>query len=94
MHMLFREALDVQLLELVCEYGITTTCPCNKQIFIAIKRKISMKTMLIFFLFLHKTLIVNTCENHPAEAVLTSTNNLCIGSKIRKICDPGIPKFY
>ena len=35
-----------------------------------------------------KTLIVSTCKNRLAEAVLTTTHNLCFGSKIRKI---GIP---
>ena len=33
-----------------------------------------------------KTLIVGTRKNRFGKAVLTSTHNLCFGSKIRKIC--------
>ena len=36
-------------------------------------------------IFLLKTYIVGARDNHPAEAVLTSTHNVCFGSKIRKI---------
>ena len=43
---------------------------------------------LIFLIYLLKTLIVGTCENHLTEAILRSTHNLCFGSKIRKV---GIP---
>ena len=50
--------------------------------------KIFSRLMLIFFLFLLKTEIVGTRENRLAEAVLTSTHNLCFGAKIRKI---GVP---
>ena len=39
----------------------------------------------MFFLFLLKILIVGTRLERPFEAVLTSTHNLCFGSKIRKI---------
>ena len=42
----------------------------------------------IFFLYLHKTLILGT-----REAVLTSTHNLCFGSKIRKIGIPLLTPF-
>ena len=41
-----------------------------------------------------KTLIVGTCSNRLSEAVLTSTNNLCFGAKIRKKDTPVKPQFY
>ena len=49
---------------------------------------------MIFFLFLLKTLIVDTCKNRPTGAVLTSTHNLCIRAKIRKMCKPFKPQFF
>ena len=50
-----------------------------------------MKIFLFFMTFLLKTMIVGSCSNHSAEAVLTCTHNLCFGSKIKKL---GIPQFY
>ena len=47
--------------------------------------------ILIFLIILLKTLIVGTCKYRLAEVVLTSTHNVCFGSKIKKI---GIPQFY
>ena len=40
---------------------------------------------LIFLILLLKTLIVETLQNCLAHTVLTSTHNLCFGSRIRKI---------
>ena len=45
--------------------------------FSVVKNENVIRKILIFFLFLLKTLIV--------EAVLTSTHNKCFGAKIRKI---------
>ena len=62
------------------------TCPSNIQrYFSTAKIENFIRKILIFSIFLLKTLIVGTHWNHLAEAVLTSTNNLCFGSKIRKI---------
>ena len=46
--------------------------------------------ILLFSIFMLKTLIVGTRYNRLAEVVLMSIHNLCFGSKIRKI---GIPQF-
>ena len=57
-------------------FGIT--CLCNiQQYFTAVK--MLMLNVLIFFLFLLKTLTVGT-----RKKVLTSTQNLCLRAKIRK----------
>ena len=37
---------------------------------------------------------MGTLQNHLADAILTSTHNVCYGSKIRKIAYPCIPQFY
>ena len=42
----------------------------------------------IFLTFLLKTYIVGTRQNRLGEMVLTSTQNICFGSKIRKL---GVP---
>ena len=59
-----------------------------KEIFKVVENEIFCTKILIFFLFVFKTLIVGTRQNRLAEAVLTCTHNLCFGAKIRKI---GIP---
>ena len=53
-----------------------------KRFFSALKIKNFIGKILIFLL---KTLIVGTCYKRVAKAVLTSTHNLCFGSKIKKI---------
>ena len=64
------------------------TCPSNIQRFFSVvKIEKIIRKMLIFLL---KTLIVGSLKNRLAEAVLTSTHNLCFGAKIRKI---GIPQI-
>ena len=45
---------------------------------------------MILLIFMLKPLIVGTSYNRFAEAVITSTNNLCFRAKLRKI---GIPQF-
>ena len=73
---------------------ITKTCPCNKQIFLALKiENFQMKNYDIFLIFAQNIDCEYTLEpsrrgGSIAEAVLTSTHNLCFGAKIRKI---GIP---
>ena len=47
--------------------------------------KISPEKKMIFLVFLLKTYIVDTRQNRLSESVLTSTHNVCFGSKIRKI---------
>ena len=42
----------------------------------------------------HKTLIVGTRKNRLAKAVLTSTHNVCFGSKIRKLVIPLQTRFF
>ena len=63
---------------------ITKTCPCkisfsSKILFYNLSGK-----MLLFLIFLLKILIAGTVHVRLAEAVLTSTHNLCFGAKIRK----------
>ena len=58
------------------------------EIFSPVKIENFIRKILIFFLFLLNTYTVGTRKNRLAEAVLTSTHNLCLGAKIRKI---GIP---
>ena len=66
---------------------ITKTCPCNIQnFFVVVKMKNIQWDKNDIFLFLLKTLIVGT--RYLAEAVLTTTHNLCLGVKIRKIDIP------
>ena len=63
-------------------FHITKTCPCNiLQFFTAVKKIIFRRKIVMFFLFLIKTLIVGTCLNRLIEA---STHNLCFRAKIRK----------
>ena len=45
---------------------------------------------MIILICMLKTLIVGV---HMSEAVLTSTHNLCFGTKIRKIGTPAYPSF-
>ena len=53
-----------------------------------------IKKILIFFIFLLKTKIVGTRKNRLSEAVLTSTHNLCLFSKIRKMMSISVnPSF-
>ena len=70
-------------------FSIMKVCPCNIQnVFFRRKNyKFHSVKILIFLIFLLKTYIVGTCQNRR-EAVLTSTHNVCFGSKIRKL---GIP---
>ena len=71
--------------------SITKTCPCNIQRCIQLKKKIEkfyQKNFAIFNIFAKNmdrgyTLVPPRRER--AEAVLTSTHNLCFGTKIRKI---------
>ena len=63
-------------------YISTQTRLCNMlQYFTAVKMFIFRWKFLIFFLFLLKILIVGTRYNRLSEAVLTSTNNLCLEQK-------------
>ena len=48
---------------------------------------------MIVFLILLKTLIVGTRKNRVGEAVLTSTHNVCFGSRKRKIEYPCKPQL-
>ena len=64
---------------------ITKTCPCNiLQFFTAVTKIIFKGKIVMFFSFLLKTLIVGTRSNRLSKAVLTTTHNLCFGTKIRK----------
>ena len=68
--------------------SITKTCPCNIQTFSAVKiENFTRKKNDIFNTFAQKIHCGYTLEPF-AEAVLTSTHNVCFGSKIRKL---GIP---
>ena len=49
--------------------------------------------MLIVFVFLLKN-IVGTRKNRLAEAVLTSSHNVCFWAEIRKNVYPFKPQFY
>ena len=72
--------------EFIC---IMKTCHAiHREFFQKPKLKNFIGKILIFLIFLLKTMIEGTHQNRLAEAVLTSTHNLCFGSKIRKI---GIP---
>ena len=62
-----------------------TTCEGNIQFFSVAKFESFIRKFLIFLTFLLKTLIVGTCLNCLAEAVQTTTHNLCFGSKIKNI---------
>ena len=65
------------------------TCPCNIQrIFSEAKIENFIGKIRFILICLLKTLIVGTRLNCLAEAVLTSTHNVCFGAKIQKI---GIP---
>ena len=62
------------------------------------KRKLSalkienfIRKALMFFLFL---LDCGYTLERLTEAVLTSTHNLCLGAKLRKIVCPCIPQFF
>ena len=63
------------------------------EIFSAVNIANFIRIILIFLIYLLKSLIVGTCQNRLAEAVLTSTHNVCFGTNtcIRKI---GIPQVY
>ena len=63
--------------------SITKTCPCNIEIFSAVKMENLIGKILIFSKFMLKTLIVGTPYNRLGEGVLMSTRNLCFGSKIK-----------
>ena len=55
------------------------------EIFLAVKiENFQLKNFDIFLIF----------AQNIAEAVLTSTHNLCFGAKIRKMGIPCIPQFY
>ena len=73
--------------------------------FLVAKIEIFIRNVLIFFLFLLQNIDCGyslepprrgvLTSNRLAEAVLTSTHNLCFGAKIRKISIyPCIPQFY
>ena len=72
-------------------YYITKTCPCNKQIFRALKIEIfQLKDFDIFLIFAQNIDCGYTLEppRRGGSKLLMSTHNLCFGAKIRKI---GIP---
>ena len=56
--------------------------------------KIFSRKVLIFFLVLLKTKILGIRQNRLIEAVLTSTQNLCVGAKIRKKVYPCKLQFF
>ena len=58
------------------------------------KLKNFIGNILIILILSLKTYIVGTCKNRLAEAVLTSTHNVCIRSKIRKLGAPCKPQFF
>ena len=73
--------------------SITKTCPCNKQIFLALKiENIQLKMFDIFLIFAQNIDCGYTLEP-PRQAVLTRTHILCFGAKIRKIGIPCISQF-
>ena len=66
-------------------FGHYETCPCNiKKSFSVVKNENFIRKILIFFYFCSKHIIVGTRKNRLADAVLTSTYNLCFGARIRK----------
>ena len=92
------KSADFIILKLKIMHCITKTRPCNLLRFLHLKKNL-MEIIDIFFIlflfiylfiyfFLLKTLIVDTRWDRLGEAVLTSTHNLCFGSKIRKIDIP------
>ena len=68
----------------------------NIEIFWVKLYKISLVFFFFFFFFfsLLKTLIVGKRKNHLAEAVLTSTRNLCFRPKIKNRYSPAYPSFF
>ena len=74
---------------------ITKTCPCNIQRFFSCK--IKNFTRIFFYIFAQNIdygYMLEPPRRRLAEAVLTSTNNLCFGTKIRKIGSFCTPQFY
>ena len=64
---------------------ITKTCPCNiLQFFTAVKNTICRGKIVMFFLCLLKTLIVDTHN----LTLIVGTHNLYFRAKIRKNCIP------
>ena len=61
-------------------FYITKTSPCTIQIIFSVaKLETFIENILIFLIFLLKTIIVGAHYNCLDEAVLTITHNLCFG---------------
>ena len=64
------------------------------EIFSTVKNENFIRKILIFLMFLLKTLWVHIRTTSLGDAVLMSTRNLCFESKIRKMACLFIPQFH